>query len=105
MKEWEKYKYTPDITFFRLKQLNRRRKLKYKGSRYIAAKRKGKTQVIGNKIPVKYNFVIAEVNTTYVVSSTENNHQDSKYKCDSDSFEIDIDDHASKYIEKGKIIL
>ena len=26
MKEWEKYNYSPDITFFRLKQLNRRRK-------------------------------------------------------------------------------
>ena len=43
MKEWEKYKHTPDITFFRLKHLTRRRKVKYKGRRYIAAKRKGKT--------------------------------------------------------------
>ena len=102
MNKWEKYKYTPDITFFRLKQLNRRRKLKYKGSRYIAAKRKGKTQVIGNKRPVKYYFVIAEANTTYVVSLTENNHQDIKYKYDSDSFEIGVDNHASKCIEKDK---
>ena len=59
MKEWEKYKYTPYITFFRLKQLNRRRKVKYKGRRHIAAKRKEKKQVIGNKRQVKYNFVIA----------------------------------------------
>ena len=102
MKEWEKYKYTPYITFFRLKQLNRRRKVKYKGMRYIAAKRKGKSQVIGNKRPVKYNFVIAEADTTYVVSSAVNNHQDMKYKYDSVSFEIGVDNHASKCIEKDK---
>ena len=103
MKEWEKYKYTPGITFFRLKQLNRRRKVKYKGRRYIAAKRKGKAQVIGNKRPVKYNFIVAKENTTYVVSSTENKHQDIKFKQDSDSFEIGIDNHASKCIEKDEI--
>ena len=102
MKEWEKYKYTPGITFFQLKQLRRRRKPKYKGRRCIAAKKKGKAQVVGNKRLVKYNFITAEVNTTYVVSSTENNIQDIKYKYDSDSFVIGIDNHASKCIEKGK---
>ena len=103
MKEWEKYKHTPDITFFRLKYLNRRRKVKYKGRRYITAKRKGKTQVIGNKRPVKYNFIVPEASTTYDVSSTENKDQDIKFKHDSDSFEIGIDNHASKCIEKDKI--
>ena len=102
MKEWEKYKYTPDITFFKLKHLNRRRKVKYKGRRYIAAKRKGKSQVIGNKRPIKYNFIVAEANTTYVVSSTENKSQDNKFQYDSDSFEIGIDNHASKCIEKDQ---
>ena len=102
MKEWDKYKYTPDITFFQLKQLRRRRKVKYKGRRCTAAKRKGKAQVVGNKRLVKYNFITAEVNTAYVVSSTEKNIQDIKYKYDFDSFVIGIDNHASKYIEKGK---
>ena len=102
MKEWEKYKHTPGITFFRLKHLTRRRKVKYKGRRYITAKRKGKTQVIGNKGPVKYNYIVAEANTTYVVSSTKNNHQDIKYKYDSDFFDIGVDNHTSKCIEKGK---
>ena len=102
MKEWEKYKYTPDITFFQLKHLKRRRKVKYKGRRYIATKRKGKAQMIGNKILVMYNFIIAEVNTTYVVSSTEYNHQDIKYKYDLDFFMIGIDNHSSKCIEKDK---
>ena len=103
MKEWEKYKHTPGITFLRLKYPTRRSKVKYKGRRYIAAKRKGKAQVIGNKRPVKYNFIVVETNTTYVVSSTENKHQDIKFKHDSDSFEIGIDNHASKCIEKDKI--
>ena len=117
MKEWEKYKYTPDITFFRLTHLTTRRKVKYKGRRYIAAKRKGKAQVIGNTRPVKYNFIVAEANimaevntsyvvssknTTYVVSSTENKHHDTKFQHDSDSFEIGIDNHASKCIEKDE---
>ena len=35
---------------------------------------------------------------TYIVSSTENFPQDSKYKYDSDSFEIGVDNHASKTI-------
>ena len=102
MKEWEKYKHTPSITFLRLKHPTRRSKVKYKGRRYIAAKRKEKTQAIENKLPVTYNFVIAETNTTYVVSSTENKYQDIKYKYDTDSFEIGIDNHASKCIEKDK---
>ena len=65
-------------------------------------KEKGKAQVIGNTRPVKYNFIVAEANTTYVVSSTENKHQDIKFKHDSDSFEIGIDNHASKCIEKDE---
>ena len=67
--------YAPDITpysLITLKQRNLKRKFKHKGRRYIAAKKKGKDQRIGNKEKGNYHFLIAEANTTYIVSSTEN---------------------------------
>ena len=96
--------YAPDITPYSLippKQRNIKHKFKHKGRRYIAAKRKGKDQRIGNKEKVNYHFLIAEANTTYIVSSIENSPEDRKYMYDSDSFEIGVDNHASKTISNN----
>ena len=96
--------YAPDITPYSpitLKQRNLKRKFKHKGRRYIAAKKKGKDQRIGNKEKGNYHFLIAEANTTYIVSSTENSTQDKTYMYDSDSFEIGVDNHASKNISNN----
>ena len=65
--------YAPNITPYSLIPLKKiKRKFKHKGRRYIAAKKKGKDQRIGNKEKGNYHFLIAEANTTYIVSSTEN---------------------------------
>ena len=93
--------YSPEITPYSiipLKQGNIKRKFKHKGRRYITAKKKGKDQRIGNKEKGNYHFLIAEANTTYIVSSTENSPQDRKYRYNSDSFDIGVDNHASKTI-------
>ena len=96
--------YTPDITLYSLiplKQRKFKRKFKHKERRYIAAKIKGKDQKIGNKAKVNYNFVIAEANTTYIISSTESSPNDKKYMYDSNSYEIGLDNHASKFISNN----
>ena len=96
--------YAPDITPYSLiplKQRKIKRKFKHEGRRYIDAKKWGKDQRIGNKEKDNYHFLIAEANTTYIVSSTENSQQDRKYMFDSGSFEIGVFNHASKTISNN----
>ena len=78
-------------------QKHRRRRCR----RYISAKRKGKQQRIGNKSRIKPNFHLVKV-TTYEVSSTSTStgveKYKPKYKFDSNSYMIGIDNHASRCI-------
>ena len=78
-------------------QKHRRRRCR----RYISAKRKGKQQRIGNKSKIKPNFHLVKV-TTYEVSSTSTStgidKYKPKYKFDSESYMIGIDNHASRCI-------
>ena len=60
---------SPEITPYSiipLNQANIKRKFKYQGRRYIAAKKKGKDQRIGNKKKCAYHFLDAK--PTYIVS-------------------------------------
>ena len=75
--------------------------------RYISIKRKGKQQRIGNKSKVRYKFIRVQ-STTYEVSSTATstgsdkyNPKKPKYKFDSDSYMIGIDNHSSRCISNG----
>ena len=96
--------YTPGIAPYSLipfKQRKIKRKFKHKVRRYIAAKRNGKDQRIGNKEKVNYNFVIVEANTTYIISSTESSHQDKKNIYTSHSYEIGVYNHALQFISNN----
>ena len=85
--------YAPDITPYSLiplKQRKIKRKFKHRGRRYIAAKIKGKNQRIGNKEKTNYHFFF-----------DGKSPQDTKYMYDLDSFEICVDNHASKTISNN----